>query len=56
MNIELSVYYSIQDEVQEPVSVQIDDEALQYLLTRYLNTNFPDAQLEDWIISGVCLD
>ena len=57
MNVQLSVYYSIGDIVQEPVQVDIDDEWIEYLLVHYLKQNKGNlAELEDFIIQGVCLD
>ena len=56
MQIELSVYYSVQDVVQESITVQLDDEWVEYTLVRYLAQNHPGSELEDFIIQRVCID
>ena len=57
MNVSISVYYSIDNKVQEPVTVDIDDSWIEYLLIHYLKQNKGNlAELEDFIIQGVCLD
>ena len=57
MNLKLSCYYSVEDVVQEPVQIDIDDEWIEFLLMHYLKQNKGTAaQLEDFVINSVCLD
>jgi len=57
MNIEAEVWYSLQDNLQEPCIVQVDDSVIQHIILRYLHENKGrDALLEDWTIQKVCLD
>ena len=56
MNLSISVYYSIEGKIQEPVKLDIDDEWLEFLLVHYLNKNYANAELEDFVINGICLE
>lgn len=57
MNIQLSVYYSIDNIVQESVQVDLDDEWVEWILMHYLKQNKGScAELEDFVINGICVD
>lgn len=56
MQIELEVWYTIEGNLQESTIFVVDDEVIQFILLRYLNTNKPRSELEDWVINKACFD
>ena len=57
MNLEVEVWYSLEDNLQEPCTVQITEEMMSHIFMRYIRENKgTEARLEDWAVSSVCLD
>ena len=55
MNIEIITFVKNGDASEEKV-IDITDELLEILISRYLKDNFPHLSLEDWVVSRVSLD
>ena len=55
MNIEIKASL-VKGEHEEDISINFDDDSIEYFLLQYLKENYNSYQLEDWCIIRVCID